>query len=333
MTDPLKDEGHSTCMADIRNEIELALTDAAYVRSVNLNTSPSAEERMAVQRMISCYWENSSEFAIDLVGAVIRQGTFMQAMHDLDWLHSPAAKVTMNRFIRKYLRFIDLIADCPRKDTVVPTLDVDLVWHTHQLSPLTYYLHSTRKLSRLLNHDNMDETVLNDGFQWMCRAFQKRYDELYSECTCWYCEATRESFTGQQRHRTSLKDKFRRKSKGVQSQLDRLYAATDVQMPHVSAHGAVQSNALEMRATAEHAGKIRLEFEYHKAVDRAREEGRNPPERGEYREYLHFGIPLTAPAKMPFESDVRISRGLYAADPIRAAFVTGGVDRRSSIAS
>ena len=59
--------------------------------------------------MLSRYWENSSPFALDLVGAVLRQGVFVQKMHDIDWLHSPALKFTMGRLLTKFERFFDIL--------------------------------------------------------------------------------------------------------------------------------------------------------------------------------------------------------------------------------
>jgi len=68
------------------------------------------------------------------VGAVLRQGTFVLKMRKIDWLHSPAAMVTMQRLIVKYHRFIRIIADNPRM-IAVPTLDVDLAWVRLPISP------------------------------------------------------------------------------------------------------------------------------------------------------------------------------------------------------
>ena len=76
--------------------------------------------RIAVRKVLSHYWDNSSIFGIDLVGAVLRQGTFVQKMTKLDWLHSPSALSTVQRLIVKYHRFVRLAAEYPKK-TVVPT--------------------------------------------------------------------------------------------------------------------------------------------------------------------------------------------------------------------
>jgi hypothetical protein len=85
------------------------------------------DSKIAIRKMLSQYWDNSSVFGLDLVGAVLRQGTFVLKMRKIDWLHSPAAMTTMQRLIVKYHRFIRIIADNPKK-VAVPTLDVDLAW-------------------------------------------------------------------------------------------------------------------------------------------------------------------------------------------------------------
>lgn len=85
------------------------------------------ESKVAVRKMLSHYWDNSSPFGLDLVGAVIRQGSFVEKMRKIDWLNSPAAMSTIQRLIVKYHRFIRIIADNPKK-IAVPTLDVDLAW-------------------------------------------------------------------------------------------------------------------------------------------------------------------------------------------------------------
>lgn len=55
------------------------------------------------------------------------QGTFVQKMWKLNWLRSPGLMATVQRAIIKYHRFVGLTVDNP-KQSVVPTLDVDLAW-------------------------------------------------------------------------------------------------------------------------------------------------------------------------------------------------------------
>lgn len=156
-------------------------------------TEPAPVSKICLRKMMNRYWENFSPFAIDLCGAVMRQGIFSEKMQKIDWLHSPAAYETMGRLCKKYERFLFIMAIHPEK-TAVPTLDVDLAWHTHQLSSSAYYEYTTKLMGVYVRHDDkIDETKLGDGFEWMSRVYQEKYQEVYSECTCWYCEAVRAS--------------------------------------------------------------------------------------------------------------------------------------------
>lgn len=109
----------------------------------------------------------------------------------IDWLHSPAARDTMTRLIVKYTRFVKIMALHPNQ-IAVPTLDVDLAWHTHQLSPSVYAAWTSGKTRQLIDHDDkIDESKLSTSFEWTSKTYQEMYNEVYSECTCWYCESIR----------------------------------------------------------------------------------------------------------------------------------------------
>jgi hypothetical protein len=131
--------------------------------------------RVAIRRMMSRYWDNSSIFALDLVGAVVRQGSFIEKMHNIDWLHSPALRSTMNRLLVKYGCFFAIMAAHPGH-VAVPTLDVDLAWHTHQLSPPRYYNYSMKQTKRFIDHDDkIDEGMLSTAFEWTSKQYQKMF--------------------------------------------------------------------------------------------------------------------------------------------------------------
>jgi hypothetical protein len=109
-------------------------------------------------------------------------------MYSLDWLHSPAARQTITRLLEQYARFIEVMATFPLNSTV-PTLDVDHGWHTHQLFPKAYFDYTVVKCRKFIDHnDKIDEDALSAGFEWTSKAYEKLFQEVYSECTCWYCE-------------------------------------------------------------------------------------------------------------------------------------------------
>lgn len=53
----------------------------------------------------------------------------------------------------RYLKFLRLMKDHP-KTVFVPTLDIDLFWHTHQLSPTAYDAYCRKHVGRPVNHDD-----------------------------------------------------------------------------------------------------------------------------------------------------------------------------------
>ena len=194
------------------------------------------------------YWDNSSEiFALDLVGAVIRQGIFVQKMDRIDWLHSPALPSTIDRLIHKYGIFFRIMAENPSQ-MAVPTLDVDLAWHTHQLSAKRYFAYSTARTQAsgsapiFIDHDDkVDETRLTQGFEWTAKQYRKLTNGgIYSECTCWYCEAVRETdlSSGPSIFQSSSVTRARRQAESLYS--DPNVSNDPERNAHISAHNAVR---------------------------------------------------------------------------------------------
>ncbi|KAL8766036.1 MAG: hypothetical protein Q9209_007065 [Squamulea sp. 1 TL-2023] len=107
-------------MNDVRSIIERVIQ---ILQSRRILTKRSQEQRFAIRKMMSRYWNNSSMFALDLSGAIIRQGTFIEKMHAIDWLHSPAVHSTMQRLLIKYGRYFAILKIHEGK-TAVPTLDI-----------------------------------------------------------------------------------------------------------------------------------------------------------------------------------------------------------------
>ncbi|GJN69353.1 hypothetical protein PLIIFM63780_000457 [Purpureocillium lilacinum] len=121
----------------------------------------------------------------------MRLGVFHQKMQQTDWVNNQHSKEILDRLLKKYGRFLDVVADNPGR-LVVPTLDVDLAWHTHMLSPKTYAAASIRKTGTLLDHpDKIDEDKLSMAFAWTCKIYAEKYGQSYSDCACWYCESVR----------------------------------------------------------------------------------------------------------------------------------------------
>jgi hypothetical protein len=126
-----------------------------------------------------------------LVDAVTRQSAFVQKMDRQLWIRSPAVEGTLQRAIQRYEYFLTLFKMYPRK-MLVPTLDIDLVWHTHQCSP-AQYMEATQKLAgRFIDHDDkLGSDKLDAGLENTINLYRVRFAEEYEYCLCWDCEAVK----------------------------------------------------------------------------------------------------------------------------------------------
>ncbi|KAF2267846.1 hypothetical protein CC78DRAFT_511594 [Lojkania enalia] len=268
------------------------------------------ESKIAVRKMLSHYWDNSSPFGLDLVGAILRQGSFVQKMRKIDWLHSPAAMSTMQRLIVKYHRFVRIIAENPKR-IAVPTLDIDLAWHTHQLTPRIYFRYTVSETKKFLNHDDkIPEFSLHNSFQWTSTAYEKKYGQPYSECACWYCECTREPL------RSSFTNRINPLRSPKAYDVDNVSETLPkdvVTGPHVSAHNAVkmEGHTTMFAPQGTWAQHRRREFEeldlrYAKVCKRyqKKKKGDETPSRdNDAYIYGAYGYPMYYPVFIPYYAE------------------------------
>ncbi|KAG7151465.1 hypothetical protein HYQ46_012748 [Verticillium longisporum] len=148
---------------------------------------------LAVKDIVETYTE-SHRIQIELGGKAAdkeNDSLFTEKMVTLNWLHLPTAEQSLLKNVTKYERFFDIMAANPG-EAAVPTLDVDLAWHTHQLSPKAYYEYSVSMTRNFVDHnDKVDEEKLGVSFEWTSKTYEKKYNEVYAECRCWYCETVR----------------------------------------------------------------------------------------------------------------------------------------------
>ncbi|KFY30091.1 hypothetical protein V494_08272, partial [Pseudogymnoascus sp. VKM F-4513 (FW-928)] len=286
----------------VRTLIEESIGDKSIIAKINGYATKGTlypDERLAVRHMMSRYWTNHSLFSMELSSAVIRQGSFVDKMHKIDWLHSPTALSTMERLLIKYERFFRIMAFNPAK-TAVPTLDVDLAWHTHQLTPREYYLFSIKMtIDRFIDHDDkIDEEKLSEGFEWTSKEYERTYGTVYSECTCWYCESIRAKHVNPANSilkTTSKHDKIS----------DEFYSSGAAQFcppsnsAHISAHNAVPvvlDDPLNKRVADRLAAarKRQLDEGYAKACKRAIKRGRPVPPKEQFVAN-HYGMAYASP--------------------------------------
>ena len=57
----------------------------------------------------------------------------------VNWLHSPFIYQTLSESSNRYVNFFHMLTSSDLKQMLVPTLDIDLMWHTHQLWNYGYF--------------------------------------------------------------------------------------------------------------------------------------------------------------------------------------------------
>jgi hypothetical protein len=112
------------------------------------------------------------------------------------WIRSPALVGTLSRAIARYSQFLKLFRLYPGT-MLVPTLDIDLVWHSHQLSPGRYERDVLELAGRFVDHDDkLGEDALGKGMQRTKELWRVRFGAEYLICTCWDCEALLDEVDG-----------------------------------------------------------------------------------------------------------------------------------------
>uniref|UniRef100_A0A0D6QZY7 Glycine-rich domain-containing protein-like n=1 Tax=Araucaria cunninghamii TaxID=56994 RepID=A0A0D6QZY7_ARACU len=128
-------------------------------------------------------FQSSHKIEYDLAEAVKRQSTFF---HQVSRQY-----MSDDRFLKgaeeRYKGFLNLIKKNKEnsiKCFCVPTYDIDLMWHSHQLQPIAYRRDMLNLLGKVLEHDDMDSDrsqgkKLDVGFTETTRQWENTYGMRY----------------------------------------------------------------------------------------------------------------------------------------------------------
>ncbi|KAM0254560.1 hypothetical protein ACHAQJ_006666 [Trichoderma viride] len=294
-----KDSPDRLSMKAVRDMITDTLASVKKIRNIDSDTGFFARyqtdlwARISIRKMMSRYWENFSPFALDLCAAVMRQGFFIEKMVKIDWIHSPTARDTMSRLIVKYDRFVQIMGKHPGK-MAVPTLDVDLAWHTHQLNPSHYYYYTVSKTAKFIDHDDkIDQDKLSRCFEWTTKTYQDMFGAVYSESI----RSSQISGLGKLlgiSTNNKLSESFHASSVAETCPPDK--------SAHISFHNAVKTieTAERKKVTARVRARQRqwLDQEYKKAAKRAEKKDRTFPPKENY--FTLWGTQYTMYGPYPF---------------------------------
>ncbi|KAF0394652.1 hypothetical protein F8M41_010331 [Gigaspora margarita] len=129
-----------------------------------------------IRNVFNSYSGIISPFSIELVSAVIRRREFTHKMVDNAWVNN--LTVQAQATIR-YHKFLLLQKDVGK--LLVPTLDIDLCWHTHMLYATLYRNFTKKHMNRIINHDDtLSKSILSNGFAETSSAWYKKFKEPYT---------------------------------------------------------------------------------------------------------------------------------------------------------
>ncbi|CAG8437667.1 8297_t:CDS:2 [Scutellospora calospora] len=157
------------------------------------------EYRFPIERIYKCWNENNDEylnsvkfwekytkqpwilnvqvesiFSLNLVNAVIRQYRFTDKI-----INDYTVNTLMNhsQAIERYKKFLLLVKNNERD--LVPTIDIDLCWHTHMLHSIDYRDFTKKYTGKIINHDDrISKSILNDNFKQTSDIWYKYFNEL-----------------------------------------------------------------------------------------------------------------------------------------------------------
>ncbi|KAG0698466.1 hypothetical protein DFH29DRAFT_1002779 [Suillus ampliporus] len=90
----------------------------------------------------------------------------------------------LDHALLRYHCFLDLAAASPNL-MPVPTIDIDLIWHSHQLMGGRYGVDCEIYVGRRVDHPlTTEETILSAALDNTCRAWQSRFHIPYMQCGC-----------------------------------------------------------------------------------------------------------------------------------------------------
>ncbi|KAF4634273.1 hypothetical protein G7Y89_g3830 [Cudoniella acicularis] len=117
-------------------------------------------------------------FSLDLSEAVKRQISFARKI-TATYPYDPVPNAMLLDSQQRYMKFMNLIR-LNATQMPVPALDIDLLWHTHQLTPSNYLPWCNHHLGRPIDHDDtIGQGELGTGLAQTISAWQAVYSEDY----------------------------------------------------------------------------------------------------------------------------------------------------------
>ncbi|TYJ57906.1 hypothetical protein B9479_001261 [Cryptococcus floricola] len=159
----------------------LAFPLSLAARAIESETLPSHTDLTAdqISQLKVTRWSTE-----DISEAIQRQSKFVGNMHRTGWLDPSRwldhGTMELSLGIVLYHAWLDLAHSTSLKYFLVPRLDIDLAWHSHQLHGTGYKADTERLLGQFLNHDDAAaEDKLGNGLKKTGELWKERFGYDY----------------------------------------------------------------------------------------------------------------------------------------------------------
>lgn len=162
---------------DSEKEARRLWHDAYPEEPFDLNLKAANESNEDSDRQKS----EATRLTYDIRGAMGRQRSFY---YNVSLPHYQDDQFLQTSLLR-YKKFLRLHQLCPQ-EFLVPCYDIDLMWHTHQLEPVTYERDCLRLLGRVLSHDDnvggdrSEGSKLSKAFTRTAELWKQHFGEPYA---------------------------------------------------------------------------------------------------------------------------------------------------------
>ncbi|XP_062100865.1 glycine-rich domain-containing protein 1 [Humulus lupulus] len=156
-----------------------------YTLDLNLALSEDISERVYVLEKCTKY---------DLVSAAKRQTPFFYQVSRPHMNNDLFLEGALARY-KGFLHLIRRNKEKSLKRFCVPTYDIDLIWHSHQLHPVSYSKDLNEVLGKVLEHDDTDSdrtkgTKLDVGFSSTTKQWEETFGTRYWRAGAMYRGST-----------------------------------------------------------------------------------------------------------------------------------------------
>ncbi|CAF3110031.1 unnamed protein product [Rotaria sp. Silwood2] len=117
---------------------------------------------------------------IDLRKAVIRQRDFLEKFQKHYLYSLDLKKFLRSQFENLVQNYISFMKLAQKNEMIVPTFDIDVIWHTHMRYPSQYQTVSIALCGFIVDHnDDIESNNLNNAYEKTAERWEKTYKSKY----------------------------------------------------------------------------------------------------------------------------------------------------------